>query len=344
LFFPDVDCWNMFLKKGAHPRRNVFIPDKFKNVAEYKEIYLDGVYELMNIMMFELAFKYREKFVKMTEGSVSLDNPDCPHGHGQCGVFQVKKNTKNVGRSFYSCKKKECKYFVWMDEYKKPNNSTPSPQAKKRVSINQDSLQSTMRSIGVSFYHSCEYFKSNPEKRMKGKSTEPEGYFIKLNDKEKGTPYAKDDIWIVSSSETFDSKDGFVMICKSTYHSPTNGNILQVKPLYSKLSRDSCKNAFAIRGPNFSTEFEMIECLKSLNGSDLPLLYEILGDPKIDRKEVERVEYRPGEQLVIGNKGLCRKKDRIMLPTLEIGLDDKEIFDIASSFISQHNMNEDQAK
>eukprot|EP01080_Neovahlkampfia_damariscottae_P004972 gene4972-8566_t len=345
LFFPDTDCWNLFLQKGAHASRVVFIPNQFKNVAEYRTTYLDGIFELMNVVMFEMAFKFREKYVKLTQGELSLDTPNCPHGHGNCSVHQVKKKTINFGRSFYSCKKKECKYFVWKDEYKKPLNSTSNSNKKKKfITLDTHKIQAALRAIGIPFYHSCDFFKSNPDKKKSSPSNEKDGYFLKLNDKEKGTPYSKDDIWIISSSDSFDAKDGFVMICKSLYHSPTNNSVIQLKPLFSKSPTDSCKDCFAIRGPNFSTEFEMIDCLKRLNGVDLPLLYEILGNPKIDRKEVSKKEYKKGEQLVIGKFGLCSKSQDYALPTLEIGLDDKEIFDMADEFIIKHRMNEDQQK
>lgn len=168
----------------------------------------------------------------------------------------------------------------------------------KFLILNPKQRESHFRSLGIPYYTQCEIFQS--------KNNTDNSLFLKI-DREKENVYAKDDVWIICPDPEFNQD---IMICKSLFHGPNATGLIQLKLLYGKFKK--YKNVEAIRGANLTTNFEMIDNLKTINGSKLPLLYQFLGNDKPELNE------------------------------LKLKLSNDQIHEICEKLIQKYNLNQDQ--
>jgi hypothetical protein len=291
-----------------------------------------------------------------------VNAPTCQHGKAK--LLIVKKEGANQGRAFFCCpqpKEKGCNFFKWADELSKGAvaqrfRNGLSGGFSQNITNSAERLRN-FRSNGIHYYYDVEIVgQSSPNFGRKRKGSEESEdsrfkgpLFIKLNEKEGGSPYAKDDVWIVSDTDEFKN----VFIGRSVYHGPLSDGRLELK-----LEQGSIKGfptntpIFAIRGPNFSTEFEMIENLTNLNGVRLPLLYELLGNTEGKQKAMDddkrEFETQKSKRITLHKKphqeedGEMSEEEDTGPVSFEIGLEPEEISQMAQEFCSQFKLNEDQ--
>jgi hypothetical protein len=195
IFFPSEN----YLKScTVKPLRQVILPDQYKNIQDYRNTYLDALYEQINLEMHEISSKYHSLMKKATKTRLKM-----------------------------------------------------------------------MRSMGISYYENIEIYTNSFKKEVT--------FFIKISEKEKSS-YAKDDLWILSSDDTFSE----VSLAKSVYHGPTSAGIIQVKLLSGKFK--STNSGYAIRGSNASTELEMIENLNKLDQVNVPILNDLFNKRTLEKQ------------------------------------------------------------
>lgn len=227
-----------------------------------------------------------------------------------CAVRISGKDNENKGRPFFTCSKKVCKMFKWADQ-NSVNKGLASVPCVKNIK-NPDERQAAFRSAQVPFYHDCELTEKNL-----GYGGSAKTWLLKLNDREKSSSYSRDDVWIISDVPDFIARggdDGHVVIARSTFHGPSSNGTLQVSVTYGNAKRLSSDNLYAIRGPNCSSYFEMLENIDALDADKLPLINELLGEPK--------------------KKSMSWK----------IQLSHEEVQEQLESFTAKYTLNEDQKK
>eukprot|EP00818_Percolomonas_sp_WS_P008249 CAMPEP_0117456414 /NCGR_PEP_ID=MMETSP0759-20121206/11864_1 /TAXON_ID=63605 /ORGANISM="Percolomonas cosmopolitus, Strain WS" /LENGTH=1522 /DNA_ID=CAMNT_0005249751 /DNA_START=200 /DNA_END=4768 /DNA_ORIENTATION=- len=270
LYFPDSDILKLF--PGGNIQRHCEIPDAFASLQEYTMIFLHALYEEMNLQVFQLAYKYRSLYNQITnENSTEAQAPVCKTCHQRTQVRSVKKQNQNHGRLYYSCSKKGCNYFVgWVDQAKSSNG-----QNAARIT-DREERRSFFRKHDVPFYHECQLLRSTK------KSPDNPQWFIILGEKEKSSKYGMDDIWIVGYGDEFNIKYG-TFIARGLYHCPSTDGLLEIEILAGNPRKVSkVDKVFAIRGPNLSTELQVVENLNTLDPKEMPFIHELLGHTKKD--------------------------------------------------------------
>jgi hypothetical protein len=65
---------------------------------------------------------------------------------------------------------------------------------------------------------------------QRSENQKQDGLFLKLTWKERSSEYAKDDLWVVSTSPTFSSKNpnDMLFIAKSAFHGPARSGVMEV--------------------------------------------------------------------------------------------------------------------
>lgn len=314
--------------------------------------------------MFDLAFQFRRNFAQITHNENNPNGPvplcRCKQ---KVKLLFVKKSGPNKGRPFFSCSKPReqgCGFFEWADRSSSTSKSggkffapTYSSMVQSVENItDQQQRQYHFRKNGIPYYVDCELIRSLPNSPPKHKyrrrvSREEDGndddmdsyengyrsaggraqWFLKLGEKERSTTaYSKDDVWIISTSEDFNPRDGdgSVIIGKSLSHGPTSNDLVPIGIISGRPKSIATQEVYAIRGPNFSTEFEIINNLQNLEKANLPLLYELLGQSSLEyckppTSTDDEVDFK------------------LLLPVERIDL-------TAEKFISEYELNSDQKR
>jgi hypothetical protein len=97
--------------------------------------------------------------------------------------------------------------------------------------------------------------------------------FLKLADLEHSSVYAKDDLWIISSTEHFEATH--VWFARSVYHAPAASGMLELAAIdrvHLPRNLKQQQNVWCIRGPNISSELSMMQNLRNLGEQGLPIL------------------------------------------------------------------------
>jgi len=107
------------------------------------------------------------------------------------------------------------------------------------------------------------------------------------------------------------------------------------------------ESLFAIRGPNFSTEFEMIENMGDLDPLKLPLLSEILGTTEQETLRMIRrrlsTKFKPPKAVSDSNQTTDETQNTEDTVSFDLDIDPEGMEETAKSFISEYKLNEDQA-
>jgi len=235
IVFPDEGMNDLFEQNNTHPKRFVEVPDKFSSIEHYKAVFLDALYEEMNLQIFNLGMNFYKTYRKITQtGSSNLpknDNaPTCKCGQ-KAKLAVVKKEGANKGKTFYACPKQnraeQCKFFSWA------NNVHPSFVQNSRNGFIENKTgdydrMMFFRKNGIHFYFGCEIFKQTFGSSRKKASVITQWY-LQVEHKEKSTAYAKDDIWILSKSKDFQYRTGHLVIAKSVFHGPDKDGKIELE-------------------------------------------------------------------------------------------------------------------
>jgi hypothetical protein len=91
--------------------------------------------------------------------------------------------------------------------------------------------------------------------------------------------YAKDDLWVLSSSPSFDASGRhFVAFARAVFHGPGSQGLLQVDIMSGRpAGLTGVQRVFALRGPNLTSELAMIDVLNSLSPARVPIMGILLG-------------------------------------------------------------------
>ncbi|KAJ4462048.1 putative RNA helicase nonsense mRNA reducing factor [Paratrimastix pyriformis] len=251
------------------PHNRVPIPDCFATLEEYVGVWSRALLQDFHKELLSLAqrfFAAYQRGLKLNTpgGSEELlpgtapTIPACPHGQPrlQC----VKKEGKNKGRWFYACPTGRCDYFRWA-ELSASSVDFGNPLSRELF----------FRSNGLLLHCGCELIKTKrtitpPESApgaapSQSPSPAPDGhetvheetvFYLKLDPSKRlaNSEYQKDDLWVFSSTPTFDPavspvqptistgeatasppRRAFVMVGKSLWHCPSVTGLLQIAPL-----------------------------------------------------------------------------------------------------------------
>ncbi|PRP77512.1 hypothetical protein PROFUN_14265 [Planoprotostelium fungivorum] len=281
---------------GRLPHHKVKIPTSFVDTVQYRTIWMTGLIEDINLQLLKLAVDLYGVFPQISQIMGGATAISCPHG--KAVLRTVNKPTPNKGRQFYCCPGKEnnkCKLFKWVDELKADGIIQEDPLIVPDVKITPGNAN-TLRSSGVKIYLDCEIVRSKNESQQSIRScfkrmqegapmnARSGAVYLKLSEgfKEKSTEsvpshqsrlnqssYAKDDLWIVSTTPTFTVKSSSdqIYLVRSAFHGPARSGLLE--------------GLYVIHGPNLSTEFSMLDNLSSVqpDSDKLPILEHLLGAP-----------------------------------------------------------------
>ena len=254
--------------------RTVSIDTAFDTWQSYRHAFVTASIEEINLVLHGLAHDLRQILVRHAPPSASA-SIRCPHG--PAALKTVRKPGANHGRMFYACakpgKSSDCRFFEWADAKQCAADaaSTLADFAPHPRSLPK--LVADARAAGVPLYSDCSFSVARgPQPR----------YFLKLSGVEHSSAYAAEDLWIVSSSPTFEKRaaNDILVFCVASFHGPSSSDSLAVRPLHggSPIAKAQNRDLFAIRGPNVGIELRQIQALESANPSrDLPLLPTLLG-------------------------------------------------------------------
>nr|CAG4715593.1 unnamed protein product [Naegleria fowleri] len=362
IIFPDMAMNDLFEQRNTYPKRFVEVPDKFSSVEHYKAVFLDALYEEMNLQMLNLAMNFYKAYRKITQTSSNSftpkpNNPLC-HCKVQSKLVIVKKEGPNKGKPFYTCgkqnKAEQCKFFAWANNVH-PTMVTNTKNGFIENKTGEYDRMMFFRRNGTHFYFGCEVLKQTFGSVRK-KNAVTQWYLHIDSHKEKSSVYAKDDIWILSKSKDFQYKTGNLVIAKSVFHGPDKDGKIELQIVSGIPENLENESIYAIRGPNFASEFEMIENLNELDPVKLPLLSEILGTTEEESLKIMRKRLNTKFKPTVAsssNSDTTTSSDETKntesdehpssAAPFEINMDMEEIQSIAKSFISEYKLNEDQS-
>ncbi|KAL9644593.1 hypothetical protein ABK040_015332 [Willaertia magna] len=330
LLFPDFEMNDLFEQNNTYPKRMVHVPDKFEGIDEYKHVFMDAIYEEMNLQLFNLAMSYYKSFRQITSSDERQSKrndptPLCKHNL-QAKLVITKKEGKNKGRPFYACpkasKEESCGFFQWADGVHASQVTNSRNGFIRNITGERDRMN-FFRSNGIHFYYSCEVMKQTFGSWKKKSQNAVTQWFLRVSDKESSAAYAKDDLWILSKSKDF-QKSGNLVLAKSVFHGPDKEGKIEISIIHGLAENLEDESVYAIRGPNFSSDFEVIENLTTLDPIKLPLLYDIMGTMKIQKS--------------ITSSNNDNGQVSFELPNIT----SDEIKEIAKNFIKEYKLNEDQ--
>ncbi|KYR02991.1 hypothetical protein DLAC_00477 [Tieghemostelium lacteum] len=328
ILFPDSIIVNI-----SKQERDCEIMDKFDSLQDYRFNFVRAINEDFNIKMIDIAQKFYQGCLSL---NCSAMNPMCKHGLKSQRL--ITKQGDNKGREYYSCaqpREKKCKYFEWVDQVKSAKgmeidntlSSLPQSFVIKEEKLTPESEQ-FFKNRGISVYFDMEFIISHKSNSNNSNSNNNPTIYLKFK-KKKFTSYAKDDIWIISSSRDFSMK---TTLFRSIYHAPSDQGFMEVRPIdvnnedLKKLQK--ARQVYAIQGPNASSEFAMLDNLQleSLE-NELPILPYILNPSN------------PG--IISENLEEAVKAERDLFA---ISLNYSEGLAIANRFIKDYTLNIDQKK
>jgi hypothetical protein len=275
---------------GSLAARQMAIPDVLSSPAAYKSTFIGALEEEINYKLRDAAAGlYR--ILRETSGTQKGKLIQCkchPPKTPTCGT--VKKEGPNQGRPFFSCR--GCNFFSWADTVKeggKKNQSlaeealvidTSQPPCLPMLRQRQQpvyacQLVTTDRrdfaQIGYRRKAGQADAGTKREVRTCIKMTEEQG-------KSKVPGCSKDDLWVLSTSPFFSEESGATtVIVTSAWFGPDSDNYIEMKPLMGSLEPlKSNKQIYAFKGPNITSELDMLEVLKDFSPPEIPLMPALL--------------------------------------------------------------------
>ncbi|CAO3617623.1 unnamed protein product [Cunninghamella echinulata] len=162
-----------------------------------------------------------------------------------------------------------------------------------------NNMERFFRSKGLSFYTGC---------RLKNNSyyTHEDVFNLSVQNRENHNKYSKDDIWVISTSLSFDSSQTF--LGRSTFYGPSSDGCIEFKCITPRDYRVASKfptnqpSLFALRTISAGSEFMMLDTLEDML-DQLPVLPNILNDGKRSKRnnqpELHNVSMNGMNQLAV---------------------------------------------
>ncbi|XP_022807075.1 protein ZGRF1-like [Stylophora pistillata] len=359
LSFPSAEHCN----GSVTPTRHVSVPVTFDNIMQYRQVFKAALREHLNIVLFELSRTYHTALQKIDisgydaieQGSrENSDGPSCPHG--QARLRAVKKDGPNKGRLFYTCPgtgQAQCKFFKWADEYQSSKQASEgaSRRSSNKITLSSaEGLMSFFRSHSVSFYCECHLIRKQSDagkgrfgaakakkwgrQKCDEATAAKKKLYLELSRKDHSSTYAKDDIWIISKTLSFNPDSTF--IASSVYYGPSSTGELELLPIsgYSPSNWQSGETVHALMACNAGTELTCIsnidEHVKMQSMPVLPYLLQRSQSEQQNLRSTSRATQSFVPPILTGSSG------RLNLP-LEV------TESIAEEMIVSFSLNKDQA-
>eukprot|EP01105_Mastigella_eilhardi_P021648 TRINITY_DN5269_c0_g1_i1.p1 TRINITY_DN5269_c0_g1~~TRINITY_DN5269_c0_g1_i1.p1 ORF type:complete len:1279 (-),score=230.02 TRINITY_DN5269_c0_g1_i1:22-3858(-) len=297
---------------GAKRAEATLIPNSFGTVSQYVQVFTQA----LNCEILSLVSQFASRFFAACQ---SFTNQAAACGHGKEMRLTTSKGP-NKGRQYYKCPK-GC-FLRWADQLASHGvTSNPLPAVTVTVEPSID-VQLTLRKQGIGIYFGCEMFSKDKcfgsKKGVSAKqftnANSSKLRYLMLHNQEHSSKFAKDDLWIISTSPSFiRDQDHFVCIAKSTFHGPTKNGLLEVFPLSGSLPPGKLE-VHLLHGPNATIELAMLDTLEHLLSTPPPIMPALL-DPSI-----------------------ATTTQLSSIPPLTCD----HVASVAEEFISAYNLNEDQ--
>ena len=198
----------------------------------------------------------------------------------------VKKEGPNQGRSFFTCR--TCNFFKWADS----KISQSLAELSKEIDRSAPPILPLLRQRQQAVY-ACQIISTDRKDFQQINARRKAGQLdagtkretricIKMTEdsclRSKVPGCNKDDLWVISSSPFFtEEKSATTVIATSAWFGPDGDYNIELNPLVGQLS--SLKNrqaCYAFKGPNVSSEIDMLETLKEFCPAQVPLLPALL--------------------------------------------------------------------
>ncbi|KAI9306942.1 AAA domain-containing protein [Cunninghamella echinulata] len=162
-----------------------------------------------------------------------------------------------------------------------------------------NNMERFFRSKGLSFYTGC---------RLKSNSyyIHEDVFNLSIQNRENHNKYSKDDIWVISTSLSFDSSQTF--LGRSTFYGPSSDGCIEFKCITPRDYRVASKfptnqpSLFALRTISAGSEFMMLDTLEDTL-DQLPVLPNILNDGKRSKRnnqpELHNIPMNETNQLAV---------------------------------------------
>ncbi|XP_069315279.1 5'-3' DNA helicase ZGRF1 isoform X2 [Eulemur rufifrons] len=347
------------IKSAYLPQRQIHIPAVFQSPAHYKQTFTSCLIEHLNILLFGLAQRLHKALSRVDmsfytslkgEKPKNMENnvPSCHHNQ-PAKLVMVKKEGPNKGRLFYTCdgpKADQCKFFKWLEEAT-PGYSTQEDSLPSMVLSDIKSIGLYLRSQKIPLYEECQLLvrkRFDFQRRQYGKlkkftTVDPEFYnepktklYLKLSRKESSAIYSKNDLWVVSKTLDFEL-DTFIAC--SAFFGPSSLNEVELLPLKGYFPSNWPINivVHALLVCNASTELTTLKNIQDyFNPATLPLTQYLLtmsSPSAFSHKRISQRRFIPPAFTHTNTKFELLS----LGPTLQL----------ASEFIQEHKLNEDQA-
>ena len=286
IFFPSAADVDKFL-----PERQMLIPDVLSTPPTYKSTFIGALEEEINYKLRDAAAGlYRA--LRQSTGAQKGTLIQCrcrPPKTPTCAT--VKKEGPNQGRPFFSCR--NCNFFQWADTVKEGDNKNQQSLADEArvIDFSQPPSLPMLRQRQQPVY-ACQLITTDRrdfaqigyrkkagqadagtkrEVRTCIRMTEEQG-------KSKVPGCSKDDLWILSTSPFFSEERGATtVIATSAWFGPDSDNNIEMKPLVGSLECLKNRNQiYGLKGPNISSELDMLDVLKDFSAPEVPLMPALL--------------------------------------------------------------------
>lgn len=220
----------------------------FADTASYVSVFSTLINEELNIRLADVGSSFHMHARLLGAGNAT-DNggvAKCPQ-HGPAVLRTVRKEGKNAGKKFFSCRRAQCSFFEWA---RAPSSARVAAAAAVAWSPESSSLKA-LRDVGLRMHDSVEVIVSGAQ------------VFLKLGGwRSDAKTYARGDIWVVSEDGGFSCAK--ILLLRAVYHAPMPSGLLLVSPLGATVVATRLASCFALQALNASSELSMLDNLADL--------------------------------------------------------------------------------
>lgn len=287
IMFPKASAADV---SGPPAARQMNIPDVLPSPQAYKTTFVDALEEEINIRLQDSAVRLYQALRELTgarKGTLvqcKCKPPKAP------SVATVRKEGANQNRPFFSCR--SCNFFQWADAPVKSGGGSSQSLAHeaKVIDMTNPPNLAILRQRQVPVY-ACQVISTDRKDFQQINARKKAGHVdagtkretrtcIKMPEQLNGKVPGchKDDIWIISSSPFFSADpSATTVIATSTWYGADGDNNIELKPLVGQLSLLKNRNVvYALKGPNITSELDMLETLKDFSPREVPLIPALL--------------------------------------------------------------------
>ena len=251
--------------------------------AAYKSTFIAALEEEINTRLWDAAAGFY-RTLRQTSGSrKSLVQCKCmPPKTPACAT--VKKEGPNQNRPFFSCR--NCNFFQWGDVVK-GNGESLADESKILDTSIPPSLpllrqrQQPLYACQVISTDRRDFQQINARKKAGQTDAGAKREIrtcIRMAEQGSRVPgCSKDDLWILSTSPFFtEDATATTVIATSAWFGPDGDGNIELKPLVGALSSLKARTVYGFKGPNISSELDMLEMLRDFMPLEVPLLPALL--------------------------------------------------------------------